>query len=78
MLNNLLDAAILMLVGMVVVFGFLGLLIAGIHLIRSLSEKFAPSPTEIPAPTMVQNSQVSKKHIAAISAAVDQYRRTIK
>lgn len=76
MLNNLLDAAILMLVGMIVVYGFLGLLVLGIHLIRRFSEKFAPVVTEPVSSAVALNKGVNQNHIAAISAAVTQYRRT--
>ncbi|KJY81748.1 oxaloacetate decarboxylase subunit gamma [Vibrio galatheae] len=73
----LIDAATLMVTGMAVVFIFLTILV---YLVRLMSKLV---PEEVPAPiaTPIQNnkvqsssSAVSPKVVAAISAAVHQYR----
>ena len=73
----LVDAATLMLTGMVVVFLFLTILV---YLVRLMSKLV---PEEVPEPIVTSNqnnkvqttsSAVSPKVVAAISAAVHQYR----
>ncbi|WCP66701.1 oxaloacetate decarboxylase subunit gamma [Vibrio tubiashii] len=73
----LLDAATLMLTGMAVVFIFLTILV---YLVRLMS-KLVPQEVPEPIVTPIQNnkvqspsSAVSPKVVAAISAAVHQYR----
>jgi len=73
------QAATLMLVGMGFVYAFLGLLIVVIKtLIAPLADKF-PDPVVITpssnSPQVIQNQQ-SKPVIAAIAAAIKQYRKT--
>lgn len=75
----LLDSAILLLVGMSVVFIFLTILIFAIHAIEWISNKL-PQPEEAPiaaAPVVVAKTQEQPdaKVVAAITAAVHQYRQ---
>jgi oxaloacetate decarboxylase gamma subunit len=73
----LLEAGTLMLVGMVVVFVFLTMLIGAIHLLTKFAEaypdKVTPAPKPVTTPTTHAN-QTSPQVIAAISAAVKQYK----
>jgi oxaloacetate decarboxylase gamma subunit len=75
MLSNLIDAAVLMAVGMIVVFTFLGLLIGGIYVIRFIGGD-ADDVTSTPS----KNSSLSfadkpsKGEVAAIASAVQHYR----
>ncbi len=71
----LLDAGLLLLVGMAVVFLFLSLLIGVVNLISRLCSRFAePQPAVVtPKRTQVPAS-VSAAEVAAISAAIHQYR----
>ena len=75
----LVDAATLMLTGMTVVFIFLTILVYLVRLMSKLVPEEVPEP--IAAPKTIQNnkvqspsSAVSPKVVAAISAAVHQYR----
>lgn len=72
----LLDAAGLLLVGMVVVFVFLTILIGAIHLIEWLCNKL-PDTEELqinPQVSGAQSDAISPQVVAAISSAVHQYR----
>lgn len=61
-----------MLVGMGIVFLFLAMLIGAIHIMAGLVERFFP---EMPAALEKPGSHfVDNVHVAAISAAVHQYR----
>ncbi len=75
------QAATLMLVGMGFVYAFLGLLIVVIKvLIAPLADKF-PDPVAITASSnspQGAQSQQSKPVVAAITAAIHQYRKTHK
>lgn len=78
----LLEAANLLVVGMGVVFVFLGILI---FLIKLMSHFFAgeiPAPTKVNVPnrpaTKSTGSHQDKKVVAAITAAVHQYRQDKK
>jgi oxaloacetate decarboxylase gamma subunit len=61
----------LMLVGMGIVYAFLAMLIAAIQVMAALVARFFPEPpaTDIPVQTVIDKSSV-----AAISAAIHQYR----
>lgn len=78
----LIEAANLLLVGMSVVFVFLTLLIVAVQLIAFLNAKFpeaAPAeapPRRLPATKPGQSGSVENKTIAAISAAIHQYRKS--
>lgn len=81
--NALAEAAILLLVGMVVVFLFLSMLIGAITFIAWLNRQFpAPSMgTEASPTTSISNAQqanqtVAPNIVAAISAAIQQHRRS--
>lgn len=80
--SALVEAANLLLVGMIVVFSFLTMLIGAIKLISWINQLFPeeviePVSHQSFTPKSAQNSQhVSPKVVAAISAAVRQYRRT--
>lgn len=69
----LLEAAILMLTGMIVVFTFLTILIFTIKAMSRLLINFQ-DPVVQPTPAKFQNNKVSTAHVAAIAAAVKQYR----
>ena len=73
----LLEAGTLMLVGMVVVFVFLTMLIGAIHLLTKFAQAFpdkvAPVAKPI-APQTTNSNQPSPQVVAAISAAVKQYK----
>lgn len=73
----LLEAGTLMLVGMVVVFVFLTMLIGAIHLLTKFAQAFpdkvAAAPKPI-APQTTNSNQPSPQVVAAISAAVKQYK----
>jgi oxaloacetate decarboxylase gamma subunit len=74
----LLEAGTLMLVGMVVVFLFLTMLIGAINLLTKFAEAFPDKETtSAPAkitPQATNSNQTSPQVIAAISAAVKQYK----
>ncbi|KMT65725.1 oxaloacetate decarboxylase subunit gamma [Catenovulum maritimum] len=77
----LLEAANLLLVGMVSVFLFLGLLIVCINLMSKLVGGDAPASTSVKTPSRTRNVQKNVKDdkvVAAISAAVHQYRQDHK
>ena len=80
--NLLVEAGTLLLVGMIVVFVFLTLLIVAIKLIAKVCsyfpESIAPGPAQpAQASTSVsQSGAMSPSLVAAISAAVHQYRKT--
>lgn len=72
------EAASLMLIGMVVVFVFLGILIVCINVMANLVGKEEPEIAASPKPTAPvntgANSDVAPEVVAAISAAVHNYR----
>ncbi|MBB1422895.1 OadG family protein [Pseudoalteromonas sp. SG43-7] len=71
-------AANLMITGMVGVFVFLSLLISAITIMSKLAGRFEQSvatPTRTPS---IKASGVSSEHIAAISAAIAQYKNKQK
>jgi oxaloacetate decarboxylase gamma subunit len=74
--SALIDAGNLMLIGMVTVFAFLTVLVVVVHLLS----KFAPALEE-PKPSISKvghgpiNSAVSAPVVAAISAAIHQYKQ---
>lgn len=72
----LVEAGLLMLVGMVVVFLFLSMLIIAIKLLAKFAEAYPdPAPITPKAPTISnQSTQDSPQVIAAISAAIKQYK----
>lgn len=68
-----------MIVGMVVVFAFLGLLIAGIHLIRIVGEdKLEQSAQSTPNTQVNHSTTSSQAPVAVIAAAVNKYRQNHK
>ncbi len=69
----LLEAANLMLTGMVVVFVFLSILIITIKTMSKLLVNFQDAQPVPAKPTLKTNS-VPSSHVAAIAAAVKQYR----
>lgn len=82
MSEQLVEAGVLLAVGMSVVFAFLTLLIAGIHAIAWFCRKF---PSEAPVPNVLENravrnntvaASVSPQIAAAIAAAVHTHRHT--
>lgn len=75
----LVDSAMLLLVGMSVVFVFLTLLIGAIHLIEWLCKKFpAAEEPYLSQPSgtaaTVKKDEINPQVVAAISSAVHQYR----
>jgi oxaloacetate decarboxylase gamma subunit len=73
------QAATLMLVGMGFVYAFLGLLIVVIKtVIAPLAEKFPDLIVATPTANRAQSNQQSKPVVAAISAAISQYRKVHK
>lgn len=76
----LLEAAALLLIGMVVVFAFLTLMIGAIKLIAWFCEKY-PGEQEVAQPFKSTSNQskttsgITPETISAISAAVHQYRK---
>lgn len=73
----LLEAGTLMLVGMVVVFVFLTMLIGAIHLLTKFAQAFPDKVEQAPKPIVPQtnnSNQTSPQVVAAISAAVKQYK----
>lgn len=75
----LVDSAMLLLVGMSVVFVFLTLLIGAIHLIQWLCNKFpAAEEPYVPQPSgavaTAKKDDINPQLVAAISSAVHQYR----
>lgn len=73
----LMDAALLLLVGMTVVFTFLSIMIVVIHLIRLLDNKLPKPELSLGRASTQPTSQsnVSPAIVAAISAAVHQHRQ---
>ncbi|REL30598.1 OadG family protein [Thalassotalea euphylliae] len=74
------EAGTLMLAGMVFVFAFLGILVVIINTVLApLANKFpdpvAPAVTRPPVKKSAANDGVSPSVVAAISAAVSQYRQ---
>lgn len=80
--SALVEAANLLLVGMIVVFSFLIMLIGAIKLISWVNQLFPEEVIEqvnhrsFASKSVQDNQNVSPKVVAAISAAVRQYRRT--
>ncbi len=69
----------LMLIGMGIVFAFLALLIVMVHIMTSVIQRFFPEePVTAIAPASVSTSHTDTGVIAAISAAVHQYRNKYK
>ena len=61
----------LMIVGMGIVFLFLALLVVAINLMSTIVQRFFPEP---PKPEKIINVNVDKATVAAITAAVHQFR----
>ena len=70
------EAGMLMLAGMVVVFLFLSLLIIAINLLAKFAEAFPDkvTPTSAPKTPSTNSKQVSPQVVAAIGAAIKQYK----
>ena len=70
-------AANIMLLGMGCVFVFLGILVVGINLLAKIAAKYhveEPAAAARPAPAPAGGSQLTPDVVAAISAAVHQFR----
>ncbi len=65
----------LMAVGMLVVFGFLSILVFCTKLLSSLVLKYQPLAPEPAAELPASEGQISPQTVAAISAAIVQYRK---
>ena len=66
----------LMLIGMAIVFAFLALLIVMVNIMTKVIEKFFPEPPiDIITPASASTSHTDAGIIAAITAAVHQYRK---
>lgn len=77
MQQHLIEAANLMLIGMVTVFIFLTFLIFAIKFMSRLSSNFSPAHEDLSAYNNKRsepNHGVTPKQVAAISAAVKQYK----
>ncbi|WP_420935321.1 OadG family transporter subunit [Alteromonas sp. A081] len=76
----LMEAASLMLIGMLFVFSFLGLLILGIHLIARFCQAFPgeieSEPVSTSRPTYSAQPGIDGNIIAAISAAIHTHRQS--
>ena len=72
--SALAESAILLGVGMVVVFVFLTLLIGAVQLISYLCEKFPEASESIELPKAAQSSALNQDVVEAIRIAVKQYR----
>ena len=73
----LVEAGLLMAIGMVVVFLFLSLLIFAINLLAKFAEAFPDKETSSPAPVAPKNNsnnKVSPQVVAAIGAAIKNYK----
>ena len=81
-ISLLLEAASLMLIGMLFVFSFLGLLILGIHLIarfcRAFPGEVEKDPVSANKPMQAVQPGIDGNIIAAISAAVHTHRQSNK
>ncbi len=79
--SQLIDAATMMLTGMVVVFTFLTILVFLVRLMSKLAPKEEPQPSAATQPVTntvsSPSSAVSPQVVAAISAAVHQHRTSV-
>ena len=77
--QQFIEAGTLMIAGMIFVFAFLGLLVVFINsVLARLAEKYpdpVPAASARPARPAKQDGEISPNVVAAISAAVTQYRR---
>jgi oxaloacetate decarboxylase gamma subunit len=75
-MNEMMDAGIeLMIIGMVIVFAFLALLVVMVNIMTWMIQRFFPEDNIIIAPAAsASTSHTDAGIIAAISAAVHQYR----
>ncbi|MBS3799030.1 OadG family protein [Pseudoalteromonas sp. BDTF-M6] len=71
----MLEAAGLMATGMLVVFMFLLLLIGALKLMSHFLREDESTKAELPTATQLPRVGIPKAHIAAIAAAVHQYRK---
>lgn len=80
---DLQESVMLLIIGMAVVFSFLSILIFAINFIRNVCERYFPEVSEsttsnqasnITPTTATQSSGISPQVVAAITAAVHQYR----
>lgn len=71
-MDSVFEALNIMLLGMGLVFAFLSLLIAGINIVARL---VAPAPVEQSTQINVTNNEIEPQVVAAITAAIHQYRR---
>lgn len=75
-MNEIMNAGIeLMLIGMGIVFAFLALLVIMVSMMTLLIQRFFP---ETPQTNLSPVALVSQPHVAAIGAAIHQYRNQYK
>jgi len=79
-MNEMMSSGIeLMLIGMVIVFAFLALLIVMVNIMTTVIQRFFPEPPiNTITPASASTSHTDAGVIAAISAAVHQYRNKYK
>ncbi len=79
-MNEMMSSGIdLMLIGMGIVFAFLALLIVLVNIMTFVIQRFFPEePVTIVTPSLASTSHTDAGVIAAISAAVHQYRNKYK
>lgn len=79
-MNEMMNSGIeLMLIGMGIVFAFLALLVVMVNIMTSVIQRFFPeTPIAVSSPTSASTSHTDAGVIAAISAAVHQYRNKYK
>ncbi|PPD05363.1 MAG: sodium pump decarboxylase subunit gamma [Methylobacter sp.] len=68
------DGVELMVVGMSIVFIFLAMLVLVINFVSGLIQRYLPEPTVVPVAVRKSTGAVEQQTIAAITAAVHQYR----
>lgn len=71
----LLEAATLMLIGMITVFAFLCMLVVLVQLISAVTQRYYPVKSVTRSVSEVANSGPAPAVLAAISAAIHQYRQ---
>ncbi len=79
-MNEMLSSGVeLMIIGMTIVFAFLAMLVVMVNIMTSLIHRFFPeTPVTAVTPTLASTSHTDAGIIAAITAAVHQYRNKDK
>ncbi|AEY02764.1 putative oxaloacetate decarboxylase subunit gamma [Oceanimonas sp. GK1] len=75
---QLLEAASLMGLGMAFVFAFLSLAIVAVTLLARFAGEAAPVPAAAPAAPLPSDHQLGPQKLAAIAAAINQYKKNHK